>query len=77
MVNKGYNVKAFVRYNSKNNWGWLATSEIRNEIEVIPGDIRDYDSVYSALQGCDAVFHLAALIGIPYSYVSPKAYIED
>ena len=76
LVKEGHDVKAFVRYNSKNNWGWLESSSIKNEIEVISGDIRDYDSVYNALRGCDAVFHLAALIGIPYSYISPKAYIE-
>ena len=49
---------------------------VKNEIEVITGDIRDYDSVYNAAEGCEAVFHLAALIGIPYSYVSPLAYIK-
>lgn len=76
LVNNGYNVKAFVRYNSKSNWGWLDESPIKNEIEVISGDIRDYDSVCNAVKGCSSVFHLAALIGIPYSYVSPKAYIE-
>lgn len=76
LVKEGHNVRAFVRYNSKNNWGWLETSSVKNDIEVITGDIRDYDSVYNALKNCDAVFHLAALIGIPYSYISPKAYIE-
>jgi NAD dependent epimerase/dehydratase len=76
LLKDGYDVKAFVRYNSKNNWGWLESSFAKNDIEVITGDIRDYDSVYNALKNCDAVFHLAALIGIPYSYVSPKAYIE-
>ncbi|MHB9011499.1 MAG: NAD-dependent 4,6-dehydratase LegB [Ignavibacteriaceae bacterium] len=75
-VELGYKVKAFVRYNSKNNWGWLEQSDYKDKIEVVVGDIRDYDSVYNALKGCNAVFHLAALIGIPYSYVSPKAYIE-
>ena len=75
-VEEGFQVKAFVRYNSKNNWGWLEKSKVKNEIEVITGDIRDYDSVYNALEGCEAVFHLAALIGIPYSYVSPLAYIR-
>lgn len=75
-VKNGYHVKTFIRYNSKNNWGWLEKSEVKNEIEVISGDIRDYDSVYKALDGCSAVFHLAALIGIPYSYVSPLAYIK-
>jgi len=72
----GYEVKAFVRYNSKNSWGWLEQFEHKQHIEIIAGDIRDYDSVYAAAQGCEAVFHLAALIGIPYSYVSPLAYIR-
>jgi nucleoside-diphosphate-sugar epimerase len=65
-----------VRYNSKNSWGWLESSPVKNDIEIVSGDIRDYDSVSNALKDCKAVFHLAALIGIPYSYVSPKAYIE-
>jgi len=76
LVEKGYNVKAFVHYNSWNKWGWLDTSPAKNKVEIITGDIRDYDSVYSAMTGCDTVFHLAALIGIPYSYVSPQAYIK-
>lgn len=76
LVNTGYSVKAFVRYNSKNNWGWLESSEVKDAVEVVTGDVRDYDSVINALKGCNTVFHLAALIGIPYSYVSPKAYIE-
>jgi NAD dependent epimerase/dehydratase len=76
LVKQGHDVKAFVRYNSKNNWGWLENSDIKNNIEVVTGDVRDYDSVADALKDCDAVFHLAALIGIPYSYVSPMAYIK-
>jgi len=76
LVKEGFSVKAFVRYNSINNWGWLESSDVKNDIEVISGDIRDYDSVYNALQDCTATFHLAALIGIPYSYVSPLAYIK-
>lgn len=76
LVELGHDVKAFVRYNSRNNWGWLEDSSYKNEIEVCCGDIRDYDSVFNALKGCDTVFHLAALIGIPYSYVSPLAYIR-
>jgi NAD dependent epimerase/dehydratase len=72
----GYVVKAFDRYNPNNHWGWLEDSHFKNDIEVVLGDIRDYDSVYNSLKGCDAVFHLAALIGIPYSYVSPLAYIR-
>lgn len=76
LVKEGHDVKAFVRYNSKNNWGWLESSIVKNYIEVIAGDIRDYDSVNNSIKNCDTVFHLAALIGIPYSYISPKAYIE-
>ena len=76
LVKKGYSVIAFDRYNSNNNWGWLENSKYKDDIHVILGDIRDYDSVSKAMQDCDAVFHLAALIGIPYSYISPLAYIR-
>jgi NAD dependent epimerase/dehydratase len=76
LVNKGYNVKAFVHYNSNNSWGWLDTLSVKSDIEVVSGDIRDFDSVNSAMKSVDSVFHLAALIGIPYSYVSPLAYIR-
>lgn len=75
-VNNGYNVKGFIHYNSVNRWGWLENSKYINDIEIITGDIRDYDSVYSAVKRCDTVFHLAALIAIPYSYLSPLAYIK-
>jgi len=75
-VELGYSVRSFVHYNSRNNWGWLEDSKFKNDIEIIPGDIREFNSVYQAMQGCDTVFHLAALIGIPYSYVSPLAYIR-
>ena len=76
LVEKGYSVIAFDRYNSNNDWGWLEQSQYKNDFQVILGDIRDYDSVSKAMDGCDAVFHLAALIGIPYSYISPLAYIR-
>jgi NAD dependent epimerase/dehydratase len=76
LVENDYNVVAYDKYNSNNNWGWLEESKYKDEIEVILGDIRDYDSVNKAMQGCHAVFHLAALIGIPYSYISPLAYIR-
>ncbi|HPT59786.1 MAG TPA: NAD-dependent 4,6-dehydratase LegB [Fervidobacterium sp.] len=76
LVEKGYSVKAFVRYNFTNNWGWLETSKYLKDIEIYTGDVRDYDSVYDAMKDVDVVFHLAALIGIPYSYVSPLAYIK-
>lgn len=75
-VELGYKVKAFIRYNSRNIWGWLEHSKYKNEIEVISGDIRDFDSVFRAMKNVDTVYHLAALIGIPYSYVSPLAYIK-
>ena len=76
LVEQGHQVKAFVRYNSRNFWGWLEKSKYINDIEIYSGDIRDYDSVYESMKGVDYVFHLAALIGIPYSYYSPLAYIK-
>ena len=75
-VEAGFKVRAFVHYNSRNFHGWLESSPVYKELEVVTGDIRDYDSVLAASEGCDTVFHLAALIGIPYSYVSPQAYIR-
>jgi NAD dependent epimerase/dehydratase len=75
-VEQGFRVVAFDRYNPNNHWGWLEESEYKDDMEVILGDIRDYDSVSKAMKSCSAVFHLAALIGIPYSYVSPLAYIR-
>ncbi len=76
LVDKGYEVVAFDRYNPTNNWGWLENSKYKKDFEIYLGDIRDYDSVYKSITGCNSVFHLAALVGIPYSYISPKAYIE-
>jgi len=76
LVQKGYQVKAFVHYNSRNSWGWLENSAVKDDVEVIAGDIRDFDSVSMAIKGCKTVYHLAALIGIPYSYISPLAYIK-
>lgn len=75
-IKKGYQIVAFDRYNLNNSWGWLDNSKYKEDIEFILGDIRDYDSVYKALDGCSAVFHLAALVGIPYSYISPLAYLR-
>lgn len=76
LVKQGHRVRAFVHYNSRNSWGWLESSEVKDDVEVYSGDIRDYDSVKASLKGIDIVFHLAALIGIPYSYISPVAYIK-
>jgi len=75
-VELGYRVKAFVRYNSKNDWGWLEHSKYKDDIEIKAGDIRDYDSVFNAMKRCNTVFHFAALIGIPYSYITPLGYIK-
>lgn len=75
-VKNNYDVTGFVHYNSKNSWGWLEGSDVKKDIKIIQGDIRDYDSVNKAMKNCDTVFHLAALIGIPYSYESPLAYIR-
>ena len=76
LIKQGHQVTAFVRYNSQNNYGWLEYSKCKDNVKIIRGDIRDYDSVYNALLGCDTIFHLAALITIPYSYISPLAYIK-
>ena len=72
----GYSVRAFVRYTSNSNWGWLEQSSYLKDMEIYSGDIRDYDSVRNAMKGCREVYHLAALVGIPYSYDSPLAYIK-
>ena len=75
-IEKGFEVVAFDRYNPNNNWGWLENSKYKNNMKVVLGDIRDYDSVFKSMKGCNVTFHLAALIGIPYSYISPLAYIR-
>jgi dTDP-glucose 4,6-dehydratase len=76
LVKAGYTVKAFLKYNSQNSWGWLDTSVYKEKIKIILGDVRNYDSVRFAMKDIDIVFHLAALIGIPYSYYSPDAYVD-
>ena len=78
LVRKGYDVRAFVLYNSFNSWGWLdeCGEDVAGKFEVFAGDIRDPYGVKKAMQGCDAVLHLAALIGIPYSYHSPDTYVD-
>ena len=78
LVMKGYQVRAFVLYNSFNTWGWLDTlsDKIMANIEVFQGDIRDYNGVEEAMRNVDAVFHLAALIAIPFSYHSPDTYVD-
>jgi NAD dependent epimerase/dehydratase len=78
LVRRGYDVRAFVYYNSFNSWGWLdhAAKEIRENLDVFAGDIRDPNGIRSAMKGCDTVLHLAALIAIPYSYHSPDTYVD-
>lgn len=78
LLEEGYTVKAFVFYNSFNQWGWLDSFSpaILKEIEIIAGDIRDYTMVKEAMKGTEAVIHLAALIAIPYSYYAPDAYVD-
>lgn len=78
LVREGYDVKAFVLYNSFNSWGWLdeSSAEIKKELDVFAGDIRDAHGVKTAMAGCDAVLNLAALIAIPYSYHSPDTYVD-
>jgi NAD dependent epimerase/dehydratase len=78
LIREGRDVKAFVHYNSFNSWGWLdyCGKDVRDCIDVFAGDIRDPHGVRQAMQGCNIVIHLAALIGIPYSYHSPDTYVD-
>jgi len=78
LLNQGYQVKAFCLYNSFNTWGWLDsfTKEQLSQIEIFTGDVRDPNGVRIAMKGCNMVFHLAALIAIPYSYHSPDSYVD-
>ena len=78
LVKCGEKVRAFCYYNSFNNWGWVDTfdKELMKSIEVFTGDVRDPNGVKVAMKGCDKVFHLAALIAIPYSYHSPDSYVD-
>lgn len=78
LLDEGFEVRAFVLYNSFNTWGWLDTfpKEVLDRIDVFTGDIRDPNAVRQACKGMDAVFHLAALIAIPYSYYAPDAYVD-
>lgn len=78
LVRAGNKVRAFVLYNSFNTWGWLDTlpKDILREIEIFQGDIRDPHGIKEAMKGCDEVFHLAALIAIPFSYHSPDTYVD-
>ena len=78
LVRQGYKVRAFVYYNSFNSWGWLdsCAEDVKDKFEVFAGDIRDPNGVKTAMKDCDYVFHLAALIAIPFSYHSPDSYVD-
>ena len=78
LLDRGYDVRAFVLYNSFGTWGWLDTlsQAKRDALEVVMGDVRDPSFVRTAMEGVDCVFHLAALIAIPYSYIAPDAYVD-
>ena len=78
LIKEGYDVRAMVQYNSFNNWGWIDTfdKEIKDKLDIFLGDVRDPNGVRTAMEGVDAVFHLAALIAIPYSYYSPDMYVD-
>lgn len=78
LIRRGYDVRSFVQYNSFNSWGWLdhANADVKTSLDVFAGDIRDPYGVRVAMNGCDLVLHLAALIAIPYSYHSPDTYID-
>ncbi|MBB3207821.1 dTDP-glucose 4,6-dehydratase [Rhodopirellula rubra] len=76
LVRRGANVRAMVRYGSSNHHGWLQDSPLATDMEIFAGDIRDSGNVRRAMEGCDTVLHLAALIAIPYSYVAPDSYVR-
>ncbi len=78
LVRAGFDIRAFVLYNSFGSWGWLddCDPELKGRFEVFAGDVRDPYGVRAAMRGCDVVLHLAALVAIPYSYHSPETYVE-
>ena len=76
LVREGFRVKALSQYNSFNNWGWLEDVDCRDDIELLTGDVRDPHYCKQITKGVDTVFHLAALIAIPYSYVAPGSYVD-
>ena len=76
LVEKGYQVKALSHYNSFNNWGWLEDIDCKDKVEVFTGDIRDPNYCKIITRDIDIIFHLAALIAIPYSYIAPDSYVD-
>jgi NAD dependent epimerase/dehydratase len=76
LVQEGFKVKALAQYNSFNHWGWLEDVKCKDQIEILSGDVRDLNFCQHATEGVDTIFHLAALIAIPYSYVAPDSYFD-
>lgn len=76
LLDKGYKVRALAQYNSFNNWGWLEDIAPRQDLEIVCGDVRDPDFCREICRGIDTVYHLAALIAIPYSYLAPDSYVD-
>ena len=76
LVNKGYKVKALIQYNSFNNWGWIEDVNCKDDLEILTGDIRDPHYCKNITKNVDIIFHLAALIAIPYSYIAPDSYVD-
>ena len=76
LVARGYKVKALSQYNSFNNWGWLEFINCKDKIEILTGDVRDPHYCKYITKDVDIIFHLAALIAIPYSYIAPDSYVD-
>ena len=76
LVNQGYHVKALSQYNSFNNWGWLENVNCKKDIEILTGDIRDSHYCKTISRNVEIIFHLGALIAIPFSYLAPDSYVE-
>ena len=76
LLKKNFYVKAFIKYNSTSNLGWLDQLKHKNNIEIIYGDMRDFDSVNSAVAGCDYILNLAAMISVPYSFKNPQSFVD-
>lgn len=76
LLEKGYQVKALAQYNSFNHWGWLEDIPANKNLEIVTGDVRDPHFCNEIVKGVDIIFHLAALIAIPYSYIAPDSYVD-
>ena len=76
LIKKNYLVKAFLKYNSNSNLGWLDQIKSKNKIELVYGDVRDFDAVNKSVAGCDYVINLAAMISVPYSFNNPQSFVD-